>query len=190
MSPSISATNANIFMESDYFIIPCAPDYFCYMAIDSLADVFTKWYLTYRSMRENTLFQDATYKLNSKYPKFIGTIQQRYRPRNGSPVKAFSVWISEINDLVVRKLVPVLQKYGMTVQYKPQLYIEPYNLANIADFNSLIAQSQENNTPVYLLTQEQVQKSGSVWENMKKNRDDFNDTFTSLAEKIAVLTTL
>ena len=28
MSPSISATNANILMESDYFIIPCAPDYF------------------------------------------------------------------------------------------------------------------------------------------------------------------
>ena len=44
----------------------------------------------------------------------------------------------------------------------------PYNLINISDFNSLIAQSQVNNTPVFLLTKEQVQKTGTVWENMKK----------------------
>lgn len=43
MSPNISATNANILMESDYFILPCAPDYFCYMAIDSLTKVFPRW---------------------------------------------------------------------------------------------------------------------------------------------------
>ena len=42
MSPSISATNANILMQSDYFFIPCAPDYFCYMAIESLSDTFPK----------------------------------------------------------------------------------------------------------------------------------------------------
>lgn len=40
MSPSISATNANIFMQCDYFIVPCAPDYFCYMAIEALTSIF------------------------------------------------------------------------------------------------------------------------------------------------------
>ena len=49
-------------------------------------------------------------------------------------------------------------------------YDEEYNLINIADFNSLIAQSQANNTPVFMLTQEQVQKNGNVWLNMKKCR--------------------
>lgn len=34
---------------------------------------------------------------------------------------------------------------------------ENYNLINIADFNSLIAQSQLHNTPVFLLTQEQIE---------------------------------
>lgn len=61
---------------------------------------------------------------------------------------------------------------------------EPYNLINIADFNSLIAQSQEHNTPVFLLTQEQVQKSGTVWDNMKRNRDEFYNTFQVLATRI------
>lgn len=63
-------------------------------------------------------------------------------------------------------------------------YEESYNLCNIADFNSLIAQSQEHNVPVFLLTQDQVQKAGNVWENMKKNRDDFYDTFSVLSNRV------
>ncbi|MDQ9792070.1 hypothetical protein RFY12_07910, partial [Acinetobacter baumannii] len=39
MSPSISATNANILMQSDYF---------CYMAIESLVSIFPKWCETYK----------------------------------------------------------------------------------------------------------------------------------------------
>jgi cellulose biosynthesis protein BcsQ len=188
MSPSISATNANILMESDFFILPCAPDYFCYMAIESLAKVFPRWSATYQKLKENDIFKNASYKLNESVPRFIGTIQQKYRPRNGSPAKAFSEWIEDINNLVKRKLVPVLTEHNMVIPYKPENYEDVYNLANIADFNSLIAQSQMNNTPVYLLTKEQVQQNGSVWENMKENRDKFNETFEMLASRVVCAT--
>lgn len=184
MSPNISATNANILMESDFFIVPCAPDYFCYMAIDSLTKVFPRWDKVYSQIKENDVFKSADYKMNAGKPQFIGTIQQRYRPRNGSPAKAFSEWIDDINLLVQNKLVPVLKKCNMIVPHDSYNYDETYNLINIADFNSLIAQSQSNNTPVFLLTQEQVQKSGSVWENMKKNIEDFNQTFDCLANRV------
>lgn len=184
MSPNISATNANILMESDFFILPCAPDYFCYMAIDSLTKVFPRWDKVYSQIKENDVFKSADYKMQMGKPKFIGTIQQRYRPRNGSPSKAFSEWIEDINSLVEKRLVPVLKKSNMIVQYESVNYDEAYNLINIADFNSLIAQSQANNTPVFLLTQEQVQKSGSVWENMKKNIEEFNQTFDCLANRV------
>lgn len=46
--------------------------------------------------------------------------------------------------------------------------LESHNLINIVDFNSLIAQSQLHNTPVFLLSQEQVEKTGNVWTNTKK----------------------
>lgn len=183
MSPSISATNANILMGSDFFIIPCAPDYFCYMAIESLIKVFPKWCSTYDNLRKAEVFKNAIYKMNDTVPKFLGTIQQRYRPRNGSPVKAFSEWIDDINKIVEEKLVPILDENGMLIQKRTN-----YNLINIADFNSLIAQSQMNNTPVFELTQEQVEKTGSVWENMKRNRDDFSVTFETLAKTIIALT--
>lgn len=121
-------------------------------------------------------------------PKFIGTIQQRYRPRNGAPAKAFSEWITNINNLVLQKLVPVLEENDMIVDNLPVFCSEEYNLINIADFNSLIAQSQLHATPVFLLTQEQVERSGKVWNNMKKSRDDFNNTFTEFANRIIEIT--
>ena len=82
-------------------------------------------------------------------------------------------------------MIPVLKNYGMCLDDEKYSYCnEPYNLINIADFNSLIAQSQENNTPVFLLTQEQVKQGGVIWINMKKNRDDFYQTFEKLADEI------
>lgn len=78
---------------------------------------------------------NADYKMNSGKPQFIGTIQQRYRPRNGSPSKAFSEWIDDINSLVSNKLVPVLKKCGMIIPYEKGNYDEGYNLINIVDFN-------------------------------------------------------
>lgn len=189
MSPSISATNANILMQSDYFIVPCAPDYFCYMAIESLMTIFPKWCVTYDKLSKNEIFQSATYQLKTTPPIFLGTIQQRYRPRNGSPARAFAEWIEDINSLVNSQLVPILSKQNMCVDDKfLPCFEETYNLISIADFNSLIAQSQEHNTPVFLLTQEQVDKTGTVWKNMKKNRDDFYNTFKLLSERIIKIT--
>lgn len=115
MSPDISAANANILMESDYFILPCAPDYFCYMAIDSLTKVFPRWDKAYSKLKETDVFM-----------------------------------------LVKNKLIPVLKNCNMIIPYMSNYYDEEYNLINIADFNSLIAQSQANNTPVFMLTQEIV----------------------------------
>lgn len=190
MSPSISATNANIFMQSDFFIVPCAPDYFCYMAVEALVSIFPRWCNTYEKMRQNDVFKNATYKMQDKPPIFLGTIQQRYRPRNGGPARAFAEWIDAINLLVSDKLIPILKNYNMVFgDDKYNICDEPYNLINIADFNSLIAQSQEHNTPVFLLSQEQIKQTGVIWETMKKSRDDFYKTFEQLAQKIVQMTT-
>ena len=127
--------------------------------------------------------------MNTTPPTFIGTIQQRYRPRNGLPAKAFAEWIDNINRLVCESLVPSLKACGMCVaEEKTECFLEPYNLANISDFNSLIAQAQEHRVPVFLLTKEQVGKTGRVWDNMEKSRDEFHSTFKTLAKRIVQIT--
>ena len=148
-----------------------------------------KWRQAYQKMAQLDAFKKATYKMKTTPPTFIGTIQQRYRPRNGLPAKAFAEWIDNINRLVCESLVPSLKACGMCVaEEKTECFLEPYNLANISDFNSLIAQAQEHRVPVFLLTKEQVGKTGRVWDNMEKSRDEFHSTFKTLAERIVQIT--
>lgn len=192
MSPSVSATNANLLMLSDYFMIPCSPDYFCNMAISSLTTVLPSWFATYNTIKSHSAFSNAIYQFPKTTPKFIGTIQQRYRPRNGEPARSFQAWIDIINQNVTTRLVPALRQNGMIINEEKIKNLttvnEPFNLINIADFNSLIAQSQQHNTPVFRLTDEQIGQVGQVLDNMIISRDNFNDTFSGFAQSVIALT--
>ena len=61
-------------------------------------------------------------------------------------------------------------------------------LANIADFNSLIAQSHEHNTPVFALTDAQLDRVGFVLQTMRTNRNAFAGVFNQLAQSVIALT--
>ena len=63
-----------------------------------------------------------------------------------------------------------------------------YCLAQIADFNTLIAKSQEHRTPVFALTDEQLGHVGTVLAGDKAKMREFNDVFSNLADKVEKLT--
>lgn len=192
MSPSVSATNANLLMQSDYFIVPCSPDYFCDMAINSLSKIIPIWNDTYEKLKSHPVFKEAVYKLPDTRPKFIGTILQRYRIKNRGAARAFQRWIDKINSNVNTNLAPVLRKNGMIIDEKKFAKIsipqEPYNIINISDFNGLIAQSQKYNVPIFSLTSDQIEQVGKVLKNSENSRDEFHRTFTKLANTVIDLT--
>ena len=140
------------------------PDYFSTMAIQSLARVLPNWRHWANRAAELPILKEAVYPFPNVKPKFLGTVVQNYRPRSGSPAKAFQTWIDRINEIVSSVLFPQLEKAGMTLPeyFYRQQNIEDYCLVTIPDFNSLIAKSQDHNTPVYALTPEQLEQGGSV----------------------------
>ena len=192
MSPSVSATNANIFIQSDYFIVPCCPDYFCNMAINSLGKVIPNWVKTYNILKTHPAFQRADYKLPDTTPQFLGIILQRYRPKNGVPARSFRQWIQKISQNVEENLVPILKNNGMIVEPSKLNSItnaeEPYNIINVPDFNGLIAQSQKYNVPVFALKDDQLEQVGKVKENVQSSREKFYNVFSQLADSVIKLT--
>jgi hypothetical protein len=60
-------------------------------------------------------------------------------------------------------------------------------LAEVADFNSLISMSQEHQTPVFALTQNQMDAVGVVLEGYETSRDHFHAEFQALADKVTGL---
>jgi len=188
MSPSVGALNECLLMSSDYFIVPTCPDFFCAQAIKSLSKILPKWNQEVQQFRA----ENIDYPLPSNPPKFLGFISQRYRPRNGAPVKSFQKWIDIIKTTVNSQLIPALSPLDMTVElqkFKACLPSkEPYHLAHIADFNSLIAQSQKHNVPVFALSDDEIEQVGAALNTMKTNRDDFHHVFSTLASEIHKLT--
>jgi len=87
-----------------------------------------------------------------------------------------------MNTTLVPSLEPLNMVVTRAVFTAARAADTPYNLANIADFNSLIALSQTNNVPIFALTDTQLNQAGIVLENMIASRDNFRETFDSLAQ--------
>lgn len=197
LSPNIGGLNEVILMSSDYFIVPTAPDFFCWQAIGSLTKNISKWHEEINHFKRSNGFDTANYAIKNA-PKFLGTIQQRYRPRKGSPAKSFDKWIERIKEEVNSRFVPTLNNLNCIIDknkieeiLKTSPTLEPYDLAHIADFNSLIAISQELRIPVFSLTKEQIANSGQFGHSlntMDESKKNFETEFNDLAERIIKLT--
>ena len=188
MSPSVGALNECLLLGSDFFIVPTSPDFYCDQAIRSLATVLPRWNAQVTGFRSPAL----TTRFPPNPPVCLGIISQRYRPRAGNPAASFQRWIDRIKATMNANLVPALQPLNMVVS--PATFVAagpgdtPYNLANIADFNTLIAQSQIHNVPVFALTDAQIERAGVVLANMIASRENFRTTFNNLAQCVIRLT--
>lgn len=63
----------------------------------------------------------------------------------------------------------------------------PFNLINISDFNSLIAQSQKHSTPVFALSDTQIEQAGVILKTMQESRDRFKKSFDELANSVETI---
>jgi chromosome partitioning protein len=182
MNPSLSAINQVLLEGSNYFIVPAMPDYFSNMAINSLAKTVPRWEKWAITARE--AFKDATYPFPEGTPKFLGTIIQRFNIRNGKATGANSDLINEINKTVTNNFVPALSNQGMMIN---SAYPEDYCLGLVPDFNTLNALYQKNGTPVFALSDAQLEHTGKVLTQYQGTRKEFGNLFRNIAEKIVKL---
>jgi cellulose biosynthesis protein BcsQ len=176
MSPSLGAINQNLLMTSDFFIVPTTADFFSVMAIDSLASVLPKWYAWAKAASSMKILKDATYPFPEVTLKFLGTIIQNYRIIRGKETAAFENWIQKIEEDVSSKLIPAFQAMG--IMLPERVYAEygigdSFCLTKISNFNSLIALSQEHQTPIYALTPGQLKQTGIVLKSNKAKQAEF-----------------
>lgn len=190
MIPSLGAMNKNILMTSDFFLVPTTADFFSVMAIDSLSKILPKWYAWAKMAGSLPILKSATYPFPEVKLKFLGTMVQNYRIIGGKETVAFQIRLEKIQQAVVNKLVPILEKNNLLLpkeNYINEGIEEHFTLAKIPNFNSLIAFSQKHRTPVYALTPEQLGQTGIVLKQNQNRQLEFEETFSDLADKIIQL---
>lgn len=191
MSPSLGPINQNLLMTCDHFIVPLHPDYFSSMALSSLAKSLPRWAAWAKTAHEIEVLRDADYPFPEPRAQFIGAVIQKYRPRNGLPSAAFDRWIERLKSGLAEELVPALEKAGLldVESFKKKAKFLPSEpLLSVADFNSLIALSQEHQVPVYALTAARLKQKGKVWTQTSTNMAIFEKAFKQCAKKILEIT--
>ena len=190
LNPGLSAINQNLFVLSNFFIIPTNPDPFSIMALNTLVVVLPRWVDWMERMRP--LFSEAAYPLPSTTPKLIGTLIQRFNVRNGKAAKPYRENITEIKETVLTKLVPALKVKNMI--YSSEIYsnagIEPdLCLAEIPDFQGLLPKAHDIGVPVFEIKDDEIKETGPVKDGMIGRRNNFNDLFNKLSNKIIEVST-
>ncbi|MDQ8015280.1 MAG: ParA family protein [Flavobacterium nitrogenifigens] len=185
LNPGLGAINQNLFSISDLFIIPTNPDPFSLMAIKTLSNVLPRWYQASQQMR--SLFAASAYPFPEKNPKLAGIILQRFNIRSGKPAAPFRNNMDEIIEEVSKVLIPSLLKSNMLLEndlYRDTGIPTDYCLAEIPDFQSLLPQSNVHGVPVYALTDEQMERTGTVLAQMVAKRELFDQQFIDFAHII------
>lgn len=185
MNPGLSAINQNLFVISDAFIIPTNPDPFSIMALSTLSSTLPKWVSW--ATRMQPLFADSVYPLPEAHPKFIGEIVQRFNIRNGRASKANQDFITSIKDTVKTKLAPALRRANMLFEqevYDDIQVTDDFCLDEIPDFQGLLPRAYDTGKAVFDLTDEDLNATGTVLENMKRSQDRFKEIFLNLADVI------
>lgn len=190
MSPSLGALNQVNFLSSDYFIVPMMPDVFSVMAVDSLSQAIPSWVQWSQRINQLGMFsdQDLVYPFEPKSPKFLGTVIQRYRLRNGMPSRSFEEYFDFLAEAVDNIFVPAMQKQSLMLNDQEYADVmENYRLAEIPDFNSLIACSQRCHKPVYELSDGDLTTGGAALQEQKKKVANFKEIFEAFADRVESL---
>jgi cellulose biosynthesis protein BcsQ len=191
LSPGLGAINQNLVSTADYFFVPCSPDVFSVMAIDSLSRVIPLWLRWAKRAANLDALKDADYPFPTPNLKFLGVLVQRFRIKSKKPTQAFQRYFDKLNELVKDSLVPALDAESIMLEiakYSEAGMDDHYQLAQIQDFNTLIATSQEVRKPVFALSQDDLGSVGIVWDTQKDNIDRFKVQFENLAQRIEKLT--
>lgn len=189
MSPSLGPMNQNLLTTGDHFVVPLHPDYFSSMALTSLAKTLPRWNTWAKTAYSIEVLKAADYPFPEPHATFIGAIIQKYRPRSGRASKAFQHWIDQLVGGLKSELIPKLEEGGLlkATEYKKKVGLDPWiPIMEVADFNSLIALSQEHQVPVYALGPDVVGK-GAVWDQAKESMDNFRNAFEDCAKKVIAL---
>ncbi len=179
IGPNLGAINRSVLISTDFVAIPLGADLFSLQGLKNLGPTLKSW----KSLWQKRLLNWKESSNANNYPDFylpqgkmqpIGYLCQQHSVRLDRPVMAYDKWVNRIPD-VYRDAV-------LNVAPIPDLKQadDPYCLATIKHYRSLIPMAQEHRKPIFNLTS----ADGAIGSHANAVQDAKRD-FKQLAEKIS-----
>lgn len=180
IGPNLGAINRSVLLATDYVVIPLGADLFSLQGLKNLGPTLRTWKNLWQKRLDN--WNNSTDKLRRpdfQLPKGnmqpIGYLCQQHGVRLERPVKAYDKWVQRI-PFVYRESV-LSETPSETLGSQEQ---DPYCLATIKHYRSLIPMAQEHRKPIFNLTS----ADGAIGSHANAVQEAKKD-FTKLAKRIA-----
>jgi len=181
VGPNLGAINRSVLIATDYVVIPLGADLFSLQGLKNLGPTLRSWQHLWRKRLNNwNASQEAGDYSDFQLPKGkmqpIGYLCQQHGVRLNRPVKAYDKWVNRI-PAVYRKFVLQEQEHAEQIVKQEE---DPYCLATIKHYRSLIPMAQEHRKPIFNLTS----ADGAIGSHANAVQDAKKD-FNKLARRIA-----
>lgn len=196
MSPSLGSINQNLFMTSDGFIIPMAPDLFSSMALRSLSRVLPNWAEWGKKATTNAILRSADYPFPESVPKYLGSSVHNFRKRSrgtedAKPTQAFQKWFDRLAETRDSELISALTAANMLLSSKnyeaADASLDKF-LMEIGSLDGLIATAQDLAKPVFAIDlSADTDFRGNVADTYRIKIADVRNSFEAGARKIIAL---
>lgn len=178
IGPNLGAINRSVLIATDYVAIPLGADLFSLQGLKNLGPTLKNWNSLWNKRLDNwrnskEALDNPEFQLPEGKMQPIGYLCQQHSVRLDRPVKAYDKWVKRIPG-VYRK--SVLQEGGDSGVEPAN---DPYCLATIKHYRSLIPMAQEHRKPIFNLTS----ADGAIGSHANAVQDAKRD-FQELAKKI------
>ncbi len=151
IGPNLGAINRSVLIATDYVIIPLGADLFSMQGLRNLGPMLRSWRSLWKKRLDNWYASDESkqYKSFALPPgqmEVIGYVTQQHSVRLDRPVKAYDKWVNRMPN-EYRKWV-----LGKEVAKKILPDSDPFCLATIKHYRSLMPMGQESRKPIFKLT--------------------------------------
>ncbi len=179
VGPNLGAINRSVLLASNHVVVPLGADLFSLQGLRNLGPKLRDWRTGWAKRRENWPQPDFHLPAGDMQP--VGYIALRHGVRLSRPVQAYTRWLDQI-PMEFRRSVLGDQ---LAANAAPAIAADPYCLAMLKNYNSLMPLAQEARKPIFFLKS----ADGAIGAHANAVQGayaDFQALATSIAERIAL----
>ena len=182
VGPNLGAINRATMIASNFIALPLAPDLFSIQGLKNLGPTLIEWRNLWAEAK-NKMKPQTDLLLPDGQMKPVGYIVMQHSIKDSRPVKAYQRWLDKIPE-TYRQYVMDEKNDTLSIPVT-DIDKDPYKLALLKHYRSLMAMAQEHNKPIFHLKSADG-AIGAHAEAVESCRKDFRRLALKIAGKIGV----
>ena len=174
VGPNLGAINRSALLAAEHIVLPLAPDLFSLQGMKNLGPSLRAWRREWQDRRARATDFEDELDLPSGEMQPAGYVVMQHSIRESRPVKAYQRWIDAV-PTVYREAV-----LNERVVDPPPVDKDPYRLALLKHYRSLMPMAMDAHKPMFLLKP----SDGAIGAHVQAVQDCFRD-FHELAKRLA-----